>query len=103
MIKWIAIILTSLGMLVGGVFFLEDRYFNTSEAVEMGERIEKESVKTFQQQQEYVDLQALDIWKDRLNDVERKLEKSPSSTYLKNQYEKIKEKIKRIEDRLFGD
>ena len=102
MIKWIAIILTSLGMVISGIFFLEDRYFKTSEALELGERIEKESVETFQQQQDYVDLQILDILKDELKEIERRIEENPTSIYLKNQYEKLKSKIKRIEDRLYN-
>jgi len=102
MIKWIAIALTALGMVVGSVYFLEDRYFKTSEAMVLGERIEKDSVQTFQQQQDYVDIQILDILKDELVAIERKIEESPASIYLKNQYDKIKIKIKRIEDRLYN-
>jgi len=101
MIKWIAIALTALGMVVGGIYFIEDRYFKTSEAMTMGEKLEKDSVQTFQQQQDYVDIQILDILKDELRDIERRLEQSPASIYLKNQYDKIKTKIKRMEDRLY--
>jgi len=101
MIKWIAIALTALGMVVGGIYFIEDRYFKTSEAMTMGEKLEKDSVQTFQQQQDYVDIQILDILKDEIRDVERRLEQSPTSIYLKNQYDKIKAKIKRMEDRLY--
>ena len=64
-------------------------------------KIEKDSVQTFQQQQDYVDLQILDILKDEMRDVERRLEQSPASIYLKNQYDKLKAKIKRMEDRLY--
>jgi len=101
MVKWIAIALTVLGMVVGSVYFLEDRYFKTSEAMVLGERIEKDSVQTFQQQQDYVDLQILDILKDEMRDIERRIEESPASIYLKNQYDKLKTKIKRMEDRLY--
>jgi len=102
MVKWITISLTALGMIMGGIFLMEDQYFNTSEAIVLGERIEKDSVQTFQQQQDYVDLQILDILKDELKEIERRIELSPASVYLKNQYDKLKAKIERIEDRLYN-
>jgi hypothetical protein len=108
MIKWMSIIMVSLGMVIGGVYFLEDRYFKTSDAIELKVNIEKESVETFQQQQKYTDtkqekleLELLDILKDDLRDLERRLEQDPTSIYLKNLYDKIKAKIKRMEDRLY--
>jgi predicted lipid-binding transport protein (Tim44 family) len=108
MIKWIVVALTALGMVIGGVYFWEDRYFKTSDAKELKAAIEKESVETFQQQQQYTDtkqekieLEILDILKDELYEIERKIEESPASIYLKNKYNKLKSKIQRMENKLY--
>jgi hypothetical protein len=89
-------------MLVGAVYTIEDRYFRVAAAKEMRAQIEKASVETFQKQQEKLELEILDILKNTLRDLERRLEKDPTSIYLKNQIERLKTKIKRLEDKLYN-
>lgn len=101
-IKLIPIILAAIGMLIGSVYFLEDRYFKIAAAKEMAVRIEKASVDTFQKQQEKLELEILDILKSNRRDIERRLEKNPNSVYLKNQLERLKNKIRRLENKLYS-
>ncbi|MHA2010356.1 MAG: hypothetical protein ACXADW_20430 [Candidatus Hodarchaeales archaeon] len=102
-------ILSGIGMIFGAAYFIDERYQKRAEARTTMARIEKESVKTFKQQQEYTDtqqqkieLEILDILKDDIKDIERRLEKDPTSIYLKNQFERLKNKIKRLEDKLYN-
>ncbi len=101
-IKLISVILAALGMVIGSVYFLEDRYFKSAQATEMRVQIEKASVDTFQKQQERMEYEILEILKNTLRDFERRIEKSPTSIYLKNQIERLKSKIKRLEDKLYN-
>lgn len=99
--KIIISVVTLVGTVFGAAIFLEDRYEKVAAAREMRVQLEKESVETFKQQQEYTDTRILDILLDQLKDMERRLEKNPTSIYLKNQLERIKDKIRRLEDKLF--
>ncbi|KKL52605.1 hypothetical protein LCGC14_2283820 [marine sediment metagenome] len=101
-IKLTPIILVVISMLIGSVYFLEDRYFKVASAKEMRIQIEKASVETFQKQQEKLELEILDIIKSNRRDIERRLEKNPTSIYLKNQLERLIIKIKRLEDKLYN-
>jgi len=100
-LKITASIISVIGVVFGAAFFVEDRYEKVAAAREMKKQIEKDSVETFQQQQEYTNFQILDILKYDLRDIERRLEKDPNSIYLKNQLDRLKEKIKRLEDKLY--
>ncbi|KKK79694.1 hypothetical protein LCGC14_2830940 [marine sediment metagenome] len=100
--KLIPIILTAIAMLIGSVYFVEDRYFRVAAAKEMRAQIEKASVDTFQKQQEKLELEILDILKSNRQDIERRLEKNPTSVYLKNQLERLKNKIRRLENKLYS-
>ena len=108
-IKLIPIILAAVGMLIGSVYFVEDRYFKVEAAKEMRVQIEKASVDTFQKQQQLMDskqekqdLELLDLWRENQRDTERMLENDPNNIYLKNKLERIKTKIKRLEDKLYS-
>jgi len=68
----------------------------------MRAQIEKASVDTFQKQQEKLELEILDILKSNRQDIERRLEKNPTSVYLKNQLERLKNKIRRLENKLYS-
>ncbi len=101
-IKTLASGLSIMAVLITAIYFIEDRYFTSAEAKEMAVRIEKASVETFQKQQEKLELEILDILKSNRRDIERRLEKNPTSVYLKNQLERLKNKIKRFEDKLYN-
>jgi len=100
--KSIPIILTAIAMLSGSIYFVEDRYFRVASAKEMRLQIEKASVETFQSMQKKLELEILDILKNSRRDIERRLERNPTSVYLKNQLERLKNKIKRLEDKLYN-
>lgn len=95
------IVASILVAVVGSVYFIEDRYYNVVDAKTMHTYIEKASVDSFKQQRQLRDLELLDLWRYELREVERLLEKNPSSIELKRRQEWIKNKIKRIEDRLY--
>jgi hypothetical protein len=101
-IKTLAYGLSVMAVLITTVYFVEDRYFKSAEAKEMRAQIEKASVDTFQKQQEKLELEILDILKSSRRDIERRLEKNPTSIYLKNQLERLKNKIRRLEDKLYN-
>ena len=72
MIKWIPIIISSLVVVVGAVYFLEDRYVDEKETVQ--------TLEIFQQ----------DIYRDRLEQkevdkglIEKELERNPEDSYFK--------------------
>lgn len=100
MTKWIVILLTSLGMIVGAVFFLEDRYFHKEQAVELKERIEEKSVKTFEAFQKSLDRRHLEDLKDKKVIIEKELQRNPEDTYLKMRQEEISREQKRIEEKI---
>ncbi len=108
-IKTIASGLSILGIIFGATYFVDDRYFKSAEAKEMKAWIEKASVETFQKQQQLMDskqekqdLELLDLWRENRRDAERGLEKDPNNIYLENKLERIKAKIKRLEDKLYN-
>lgn len=106
------ILISILVVVVGAVYFIEDRYQNVVDAKTTHAYIEKASVDSFQQQRQLSDEQIkklqmemyimrLESLREYLWDIERRIEKNPTSIYLKNQIERLKEKIKRLEDRLY--
>ena len=97
MAKWIVIILTALGLVVGAVYFLEDRFVDEEEAAISLEQ-QRSYTDTAQQKTE---LEILDIYKENRNEVERDLEQNPDDTRLKLKKEKIDEKIKKLEEKLY--
>jgi len=106
--KVAASVVSVCAVIFGAIYFVEDRYQNVADAKTMMAKLEKASVDTFQQQQEYTDtqqkrveLEILDILKSRYQDTERRLEKNPASVYLNNLLERLKSKIRRMEDRLY--
>jgi hypothetical protein len=89
MARWVVIILTSLAMVVGAVYFLEDRYVNEKETVQ--------TLETFQQ----------DIYRDRLEQreldkqfTERELERNPEDSYFKYLKEKLEKDIERLQKKI---
>lgn len=100
MIKWIAIGITSLTMIVGAIFFLEDRFFHKTEAVELKQRIEEKSVKTFEAFQRSLDQRHLENLKDKKVIIEKELQRSPDDTYLKMRQEELSREQKRIEEKI---
>lgn len=118
MIKWISIIMVSLGMIVGAIFFLEDRYFNNTQAkelkttivekiVKVKEEVSKESLETFkdvqqsfQSMQKDNDSNRLEALRDRKYLLEKQLEKEPNNELLEDKVEILQRKIEKLENKL---
>ena len=120
MIKWIAIGLTSLGMLVGGIFYVEDRYFHTEEAkamsttitakiVKVKEEVSKETLQTFkdvqqsfQSMQRDSDTNRLDALRDRKYLLEKQLASDPNNELLEERIEMLQRQIEKLENKLYN-
>ena len=103
---------------------MEDRYFNTADAKEMKSTIEAGAVKTFQMQQKILETQQKTLekkieleqkQKQRESDfryldqlrcqkvlVEKELKRDDKDTLLKDRLQRIKNTIKRLENKLFN-
>lgn len=84
-------VLTIAGALVGAVYFLEDRYVD-----------EKEAVITIQQQQQITDFNLLELWREQKRHLEQERIENPNSPTVKERYDLAKERVKKIEERLFN-
>ncbi len=104
-IKVTASVLSVMGVVFVSAFFMEDRYQKIADAKTTIARLEKASVETFQQLQQTLRQERiigqLDNLREDRQDVERRLEKDPNSVYLQNKLERIKSKIRRLENRLY--
>jgi len=98
--KLLGIILTAIAMIVGAVYFLEDRYVNVSEAKEMYEKLEQGAVQTFKALQMEFKRNELEDLKDKKIIMENELRRDPNNTFLKIRKEEIDRKIKRLEQQL---
>jgi hypothetical protein len=108
----------------GGLFFMEDRYFNTADAKEMKKILEADAVKTFQMQQKMLETQQQALEKsiemeqrskERDYDlryleqlrcqkvlIQKELNRDPNDTLLKDKLERIIDLIEKLENKLFG-
>ena len=104
---------TIISFIVGAVFFMEDRYFSTVSAKEMKKSIEADTVKTFKIQQKILELKQKE--QERTMDmrfleqlqcqkalVEKELKRDTKDTFLKERLRRIKDMIKRLENKLYG-
>lgn len=120
MIKWIAVGITALSLIVGSVFFLEDRYQKISEAKEMKNiivekivkvktEVSKETLETFKDvqqsfqamQQDY-DMNRLDALRDRKYLLEKQFKADPTNELLKERIEIVQRQIKKLENKLYN-
>ena len=119
MVKWIAIGVTALSMVVGSIFFLEDRYFNTNEAKEMKTSIVEKIVKvkaevsketlqtfkdvqqSFQSMQRDNDTNRLDSLRDRKYLLEKQLKSDPTNELLEERIEMVQRQIEKLENKLY--
>jgi hypothetical protein len=120
MVKWIAVGITVLTMIVGAVFFLEDRYHKIAVAKEMKTEIEekiievrigvsKESLETFkdvqqlfQSMQKDNDMNHLDALRDRKYLLEKQLKSDTSNELLEDRVEMMQRKIEKLENKLYN-
>lgn len=107
----------------GGLFFMEDRYFNAADAKEMKKVIEADAVKTFQMQQVLIttqqkalekkiemeqkerernaDLRYLEQLQCQKVLVEKELRRDPNDTLLKDKIKRIINLITKLENKLY--
>jgi len=120
MIKWIAIGITSLGMIVGGIFYVEDRYFHTDEAeamnativekiVKVKEEVSKDTLETFKDvQQSFQAMQRdndnnrLEALRDRKYLLDKQLLAAPDNELLKERIEMLCRQIEKLENKLYN-
>jgi hypothetical protein len=114
MIKWIGIAITALGMIVGAVFFLEDRYENESDAAIVKVEVEEmksvdaeqiETLKSMQRTQEASersrDLMALESYQNQKFLLQEKLKEDPDNSLLKDKIERLTDLIEKLETKLY--
>jgi len=114
MSKWITIILTALGMIVGGIFFIEDRFENESDAAETKlkvagvERVSQEQVETLQSVQRSLesmertfDLRALESLRNEKYLMSKQLQEDPNNELLKERIERLEDRIEKLENKLY--
>ena len=119
MVKWIAIGVTALGMVVGGIFFLEDRYFHTDEAkamsttitekiVKVRAEVSKETLETFkdvqqsfQSMQRDNDTNRLDSLRNRKYLLEKQLKADPTNELLEERIEMMQRQVEKLENKLY--
>ena len=120
MIKWIAIGITALSIIVGSVFFLEDRYFHKEEAnamnatitekiVKVKEDVSKDTLNTFkdvqqsfQSMQKDNDMNRLESLRNQKYLMERQLEKDPNNELLEERIEMLQRQIEKLENKLYN-
>ena len=111
--KMLISVLTIVSFVVGAVFFMEDRYFSVASAREMKKEMEADTVKTFKMQQKILEMKQKE--QERTMDirfleqlqcqkalVEKELKRDPSDTFLQDKKRRIKDMIKKLENKLYG-
>ena len=120
MVKWIAIGVTALSMVVGSIFFIDDRYFHKDDAKAMSTTIvekiirvkvevSKETLETFKDvqqsfqamQQDY-DMNRLDALRDRKYLLEKQLKSDPNNELLEDRIEMMQRQIEKLENKLYN-
>jgi hypothetical protein len=120
MIKWIAIGVTSLSIVVGSIFFLEDRFFHEADAkimkstitekiVKVKEEVSKDTLNTFkdvqqsfQSMQKDNDMNRLESLRNQKYLMERQLEKDPNNELLEERIEMLQRQIEKLESKLYN-
>lgn len=123
--KSITAILVLIGVFTGAVFFMEDRYMKASAAEEIKVNIEEQAVKTFEQQQQILDIkqeavkkeldikqkaleikfnmEALQDLKDHKILLQKELKRDPNNELIQSRLERVQNKIEKIENKVYGE
>lgn len=121
--KMLGSILTIVAFVAGGVLYFETTYMHKAEAEEMRMELEAQTVSTFKQQKELLDLEKKEQKKifelqkkeqERTSDmrfleqlqtqlilIQKELERSPADTWLKEKLRRVQDLIKKLEDKLY--
>ena len=108
MVKWISIGITALIVVVGSVFFLEDRYFHKEAAVEMKEELKEKTLQTFDNVQRSLksmerdyDSKTMDSLRDRIYLLKKRFEKEPNNDLLEEKIERMQRQLEKLESKLY--
>lgn len=114
MLKWIGIIITALGLVVGAVYFIEDRFENESDAAVTKSEVKDlkqvdaeqiETLKSMQRTQEASerarDLMALESYQNQKFLLQEKLKEDPDNSLLKDKIERLTDLIEKLETKLY--
>ena len=120
MIKWIAIGVTTLSMVVGAIYCLEDRFFHEADAkvmkstisekiVKVKEEVTKETLQTFkdvqqsfQSMQRDNDMSRLESLRDLKYLLEKQLAADPDNELLEDRIEILQRQIEKLENKLYN-
>ena len=119
MVKWVAIVVTALSLIIGSVFFLEDRYQKIADAkdakVVMEEKIldmrlgvSKESLETFKDVQQSLkaiqrnsDTNSLNFMRNDAYLLKKQLKTDPSNELLEERIEMMQRQVEKLENKLY--
>jgi len=96
-IKTISLIASAIIIAVGAVYFMEDRYVTVSDAIEMVQQVEKDSVTTFKMFQQSLQQQRLDDVRERKILIEKEMKRTPDDFYLLMRRDELGREQKRLE------
>ena len=99
-IKVIGLITSALVIAIGAVYFMEDRYVTVSDAIEMVQQVEKDSMTTFKQFQQSLQQQRLEDVKERKILIEKEMKRTPDDSYLLMRKEELGREQHRLEEKL---
>lgn len=110
--KTLGSILTIIAFVAAGVLYFETTYMHKAEAEEMRVELETQTVSTFKQQKELLEMEKKE--QERTMDmrfleqlqtqkilIQKELERSPSDTWLNEKCRRVKDLIQKLEDKLF--
>lgn len=107
MVKWIAIVITSLGIIVGSIFFLEDRFENETDAAETKTKVaelklvSQKQIETLQSMQRSNDLVTLESLQNQRFLLRNQLRKDPNNELLKEKIGRLENLIRKLENKLY--
>lgn len=108
MVKWIAVGVTAFAMIVGAVFFLEDRYENEADAAKTKtevtdlKQVSQEQIDTLQSMQRSNDTVTLESLQNQKFLLKKHLEKEPNNELLKEKIERLENLIEKLENKLYN-
>jgi len=108
MIKWVAIAITSIAMVIGAAFFLEDRYENESDAAEVKtemadlKQVSQEQIETLKSMQKSNDLITLESLQNQKFLLKKQLSESVNRELLKEKIERLEKLIRKLENKIFN-
>lgn len=103
--KTIAAVSASVFTVVGGLWgtflYFDDTYVSAQEIKTVEQRIETNTVNTFEKQQRILDMRYLEQLQCQKALLEKELERDENDALIKDRLERVKRQIMRVENQLF--